>query len=248
MNAVTYNIPLHLFKGYAGRSVVLRTDDPREIVRQLTGQDIELVQYVQLLSVHATNEAVGNLSDWDKNIPLDIVLGDPAAEFPLLYNFSKLLDKFPIRVSIQVAPGFGKAVKLALALNFAVKLVVGQPDEALIDEMNEVLDLYLHGPNVSRPVEFFHSLFLSAYREEPANVWMIQEDDAEHFRFVSDDGVESESPRFGGADPNRIRHDPPTNGNGAESKSILECDTCEYHPACAGYFKWPDQQLSAATA
>ena len=62
-------------------------------------------------------------------------------------------------------PGLYKAAKLAISLNFAVKLeVVQRLDQPVIDELGQVLDLYLHRPNVAAPIEFFHSTFLALYR------------------------------------------------------------------------------------
>ena len=81
---------------------------------------------------------------WACALPVDVLMQNPAGEYPLLYNFSKLLDKHPIRISIPVKNEFVKAVRLALSLSFSVKLEVGQPDASLIAEMAEVLDLYLH--------------------------------------------------------------------------------------------------------
>lgn len=235
MTSATYNIPFHLFPEYTGRPVIVRSTDPEEIVRCLAGHDISAVQYVQV-SADADPEAISLLANWDPPVAVDIVLSDPVNEFPLLYKFSKIIDRCPVRVSIPVTTGFFKAVKLALALQFSVKLVVGQPDAAVIDEMSEVLEHYLHRPNVEQPVDYFHSLFLSEYREERSNMWLVQEDDPELFRFVGDDGVETASPRFGSLDP-MSEGATPTNG-------CRECDTCEFLSTCGGYFKWPDPQYS----
>jgi len=234
MNSVTYNVPARLVSEYKGRQVIVRSLDPGEIVQEFSGEDLDNVKYVQLLSADIDPEALAPLANWGRGVPMDIVISDPASEFPLLYSFSKLLDKHPIRASIAVRPGFLKAVKLALALHFTVKLDVGQPDASLIEEMKEVLDLYLHDASVGQPVECFHSIFLSFYRQEPASVWFIQEEDPEHFRFVSDDGVETVSRRFAGVDPMAKRDD-------ATAREALECDTCQFMAVCGGYFKWPDR-------
>jgi hypothetical protein len=172
------------------------------------------------------------------------VIRNPALEFPLLYNFSKLLDKHPIRASITVKPEFAQAVKLALALNFAVKLDVEQPDPALIEEMIDVLNLYLHRPNVSQPVDYFHSVFLSFYRQEPASLWIIQEEDPDYFRFITDDGVETVSPRFAGVDLKSSTGNSADEGTDSGHRDEIECDTCEYLDRCGGYFKWPDRNFS----
>ena len=100
----------------------------------------------------------------------------------------------------------------------------------LIEEMSQVLDMYLHRSGISQPIEYFHSLFLSSYRQEPTSLWMIQEDDPDHFRFISDEGEETVSPRFAGSDPASRT---PSNGSS-------DCSACEFETRCGGYFKWPD--------
>lgn len=236
MNSVIYNIPVDLVPNYQGRRIAVRSLDPSEIVLALPDGHRENLQFVQLLSTEIGPEKLDVFPDWGRDVPLDIVVTDPVKEFPRLYNFSKLLDTHPIRISISVKPGFIKAVKLAVALNFAVKLVVDQPDDGLVHEMSEVLDMYLHRPSISQPIEYFHSMFLSSYRKEPASLWMIQEDDPDHFRFVSDQGVESLSLRFANNDPALAT---PSNGS-------PECGNCKFKTKCGGYFKWPDPNYNCS--
>jgi hypothetical protein len=239
MNPVVYNIPVQSFDAYRDRQVIVRAKEPSELAERLNQSDLKNVVYVQLLSPSVDVEP---LTHWGDSVPIDIVVRDPVQDFPLLYNFAKLLDKHPVRVSVFTSPGFSKAVILALALNFAVKLEVGQPDDAVIGELQEVLDRYLHRPNVSRPVEFFHSIFQSFYTRESSSLWFVQEEDPEQFRFVADDGgMETISSRFGGI----ALH---TNGglHNAPAGSASECDTCEFLDLCGGYFKWPDKEFSCA--
>lgn len=236
MNSYIYNIPVNLRQDYCGREIIVRGQDPDAIVAALPDSDRGGLQFIQLLSPKIEPQKLDAFSDWGEEVPLDILVNDPVQEFPLLYNFSKLLDEHPIRVSIAVKPGFIKAVKLAVALNFAVKLVVSQPDDALVQEMSEVLDMYLHRSNVSQPINYFHSIFLSSYRQEPTSLWMIQEDDPANYRFVSDEGEETASPRFGRRDP---ASSTPSNGN-------RECETCPFVSNCSGYFKWPDPDYNCS--
>ena len=78
---------------------------------------------------------------------------------------------------------------------------MGQPDASLIAEMAEVLDLYLHRSEVSQPVEYFHSTFLSLFNhKESPNLWFVQEEDPEQFRFITNEGVETVTQRFGEID------------------------------------------------
>jgi hypothetical protein len=93
--------------------------------------------------------------------PVELIMLSPDTEFPVLYRHAKLLDKHPVRVSIPALPGLFKAVKVASALRFHVKLEVGQPGPAAIEALQAVLEFCLHHPSVSQPVEFFHT---SRYR------------------------------------------------------------------------------------
>ena len=168
---------------------------------------------------------------------------NPAAEYPLLYHFSKLLDKHPVRISIPVKKGFVKAVRLALALGFSVKLEVGQPDASLIAELAEVLDLYLRRSEVSQPVEYFHSTFLSFFNHQQSpNLWFVQEEDPEQFRFITNEGVETVSPRFGEIDWKELELILGAQQT-ASTLNKTECDGCEFLETCGGYFKWPNKEF-----
>ena len=50
MNAVTYNIPAHLFDLYQGRSVIVRSNNPSDLVSYLSQANLENVLYAQLTS------------------------------------------------------------------------------------------------------------------------------------------------------------------------------------------------------
>ena len=263
MDSLIYNIPARLADSYNGRRVVVRTHDAAELVTSLSTLNPEDVLYAQLLSLDVD---VAPLTDWQQSVPLDLVMTRPADEFPLLYRFAPLLDKHQIRVSIPVSAGFANAVRLSLALHFSVKLEVGQPDRELIEELEKVLELYLHRATVSQPVEYFHSTFLSFFHQEPASLWLIQEEDPEQIRFVSDDGEEGVTkrlnawgssatpesavgqPGWGGAVVKRASFQL-QNGNGrrkvepAATAAETECDTCEFFDRCGGYFKWPNRDF-----
>ena len=161
-------------------------------------------------------------------------------------NFSRLNDflaplntKHPVRVTIPVVPGFTKAVRLAGSLNFAVKLAVTQPDPDLVREMLEVLDYYLHHSTVSQPIEFFHSLLMAFVEEAPLNLWTIQEEDPALFRYITNRGEETTSPRLAGSE---MELKPPFSLETFIMKLLVEegeCNTCKFLNPCYGYFKWP---------
>ena len=114
-------------------------------------------------------------SELEYGTPLEIVLEDPA-KYLELYRYTTLLDEHPVRIVIPVAAGFSKAVKLAVALNFAVKLDMRQPDAELLKEVEEVLDLYLHRSNVRQPIDFFQTTLMSFFYEEPISLWEVNEE------------------------------------------------------------------------
>ena len=241
MNAVTYNIPAHLFDSYQGRKVIVRSDNPSDLVSYLSQANLENVQYAQLTSLEVELDP---LMSWNNALPVDILLLNPAVEYPQLYNFSKLLDKHPVRVTISVTNGFVKAVRLALALGFSVKLDVGQPDASLITEMAEILDLYLHRSEVSQPVEYFHSTFLSFFdHKHSTNLWFLQEEDPEQFRFITNDGAEKVSPRFGEIDWRNLKSTLAAQQTESTFSENTECDDCRFLERCGGYFKWPNKEF-----
>ena len=121
---------------------------------------------------------------------------------------------------------------------------MGQPDAALIAEMAEVLDLYLHRSEVSQPVEYFHSTFLSFFdRKEHSNLWFVQEEDPEQFRFITNEGAETVSPRFGKTDWEHLKLILAARQMQSTLPEETECDSCEFLETCGGYFKWPNKEF-----
>ena len=120
MNEFTYyNIPLHLLSAYRQERLVVRTDDPSALAAALETEDPERIAGAQIVALDADSEP---LNAWAPGLPLELILRDPAAEFPHLYRHTNLLDNHPVRAIIPVAPGFGKAVKVAVSLDFATIL------------------------------------------------------------------------------------------------------------------------------
>jgi len=238
MNTVIYNIPTNFVPAYRGREVIVRSRSPAELVEALPESDLENLVGVQLLSLLADADP---LADWGYAVPVELVVHDPVTEFALLYRHAKLLDKHPVRVSIPVIPGLCKAAKVASALQFAIKLELGQPGPAAIEELRAVLDFYLHHSSVSQPIEFFHTSLISFYDRDPVTLWDIQEDDPAYVRYVTEDGAER------GA-----RHLVRVSVTGALGSFVTdlqsellaeqgECCECEFFENCGGYFKWPDK-------
>ncbi len=240
IDSIIYNIPASMAESYRKKNVIVRSHSPAEIVESFSEDQLDRIVYIQLLSLNAE---VDDLVQWGGSVPVDLLMRDPETEFPLLYKFSDLLDNHPVRISIPIVPGLNKAAKLAISLNFAVKLeMVQRLDQTLIEELGQLLQLYLHRPNVAAPVEFFHSAFLALYHEEHTSLWSIQEEDPANVLYITDDGQEAISRRFAGAgltgDLGNFVVD--------YQKQLLaektECDGCEFYDICGGYFKLPDKQ------
>jgi len=240
---VRYNIPPSLVRAYRGEDIVVRSRDSSDFPKSLSEADVKKVKYLQLLSLSGDTDW---LARWGEKIPLDLVMTEPEKEFPLLYRFSRLLNKHPVRVSVPPVPGFSKAVKLAASLSFAVKIIGGQPGPALNGEMTEVLNLYLRHPTVSQPIEYFHSLLLAFFHERPVSLPTIQEEDPMYFRYITDQGQETISERFaaqgmiGESAIGLLTRQLPEAGE--------ECSGCEFLPHCRGYFKWPERDYSCEGA
>jgi hypothetical protein len=237
MNEVVYNIPACQIGAYQGHPLIARSSDPSEWIRCLSDDALDHVVYLQLLSISADLDP---LMHWGEGVPLELVVQDPTAEFPLLYDCTNLLDRHPVRVSIPLTPGFGQAVKLAVSLQFGVQLRVTQPDSLPVDELRNILHFYLHHSTASQPIDFFHSLFFAFHDEEPMTLWEIQEEDPACFRFVDDQGREHLPGRLARMD---------FAGDKAlfieEFKKVVrapesECSDCAFFQNCAGYFKWPN--------
>lgn len=239
MDSVVYNIPVSMVGAYRRRRLIVRSHDPAEIVGALSPEDLAGVSYVQVLSVRSGLEP---LMHWGQGIPVDLVLQDPKLDLPLLYQCAPLLDKHAVRVTVPVVPGFHRLVKLAVSLDFAVKLEVSQPDPPLLDELSRVADSYLHQATVAQPVEYFHSLFLAFYRGDPVTLWSIQEEDPLHVRYITDEGRETLSRRFAEGDLKGDVASFVTRFADALLAEKAECSGCEYLAHCSGYFKCPDRE------
>ena len=240
---LTYDVPVERIAAYRDRQVRVRAHEPAALVAALADGNPELIVGVRLLALTADSEP---LNAWNPGLPMDLLMSDPAAEFPLLYRHVDLLDHHPVRVIIPLRPGFAKAVRVAVALNFAVWLEPGQPDPVLIEELTEVMTFYLRQPNVAQPVEFFHSTLLGFYHGEPLPLWAVLEADPHCWRYVAEEGTESLPGRLAGGQFAVA----PDAGLDVWIEQALatadECRTCEFFQNCGGYFKWPRRDYACA--
>ncbi len=240
-STLVYNIPARLIDQYADYAVIVRSRDPSEIVSCLPPARLFHVRFVQLLSLPPDISVLG---PWAVGLPIDVVLSDPVAEYSRLYSYATLSETHPVRVTIPVISGFSKAVRLAVALGFAVKFDVIQPDDLLIEELSDVLDFYLHGKAVQQPIEFFQSMLLSFYQSQPFSMWEISEEDPAQMRYVTDDGEESIYHLLAGSVPAADLNGFVDRFAAQLLSEKRECHDCDFYGRCGGYFKWPDKSYS----
>jgi hypothetical protein len=180
----------------------------------------------------------------DSNIPLDVVLSDPASEFSHLYRLVDACAVRSIRVTMPAAPGLTKAIRLAAALRLPVRVLPGQPSAAALEELHNALQFYLHEPMVDAPVEFFHSVLASICDWDAGSLWTILDEDQDAFRHYDADG-RARTPRI--SDPEQSEIASAGFVENHLSRLIAqgaECATCPWQRPCSGYFKWPDPAYS----
>jgi hypothetical protein len=238
-DCITYDIPVSLMDAYRGRTTIVRSGDPSEITQMMSDGIPEGLSCIRILS---PDGSIDDLKGWVDGMPIDLVIREPREDLPVLYRYAPLLSAHPLRVSVPLVAGFGSVVKLAASLNYAVKVEGGQPDESVCGELLRIAHYYLHRATVTEPIDFFHSLFLAFYKQDPMTLWAIQEEDPQLFRHIADSGEETMAGRLAGmaVDPgitssmDRIGEGHAAGKNG--------CDGCQFLANCRGYFKWPRKE------
>ncbi|MFO1423808.1 MAG: hypothetical protein U1F70_09180 [Candidatus Competibacteraceae bacterium] len=236
MSDLIYEVSVERVAAHHGQRLIVRAREPAALTTALTDEQLERVVGVRLLSLAADSEP---LHGWAAGLPVDLVMTDPDTEFPLLYRHVELLDHHPARVIVPVRPGFAKAVKVAISLNFAVWLEPGQPEPALVEALVEVMAFYLRQPTVAQPVEFFHSVLLGFYHDDPAPLWVVLDADPRYLRVVADDGTESLPGRLVGVAATVAADADLGEWIARLLATADECQGCEFLASCGGYFKWP---------
>ncbi len=222
-------------------AVVVRN---REELSRWLAESLPGLEWLQVEGLSGDADAWTEVARSDSDVPLDVVLADPASEFADLYRLVDACGVHDFRVTIPAAPGLLKAVKLAGALRFPVRILPGQPNAATLAELNEALSFYLHEPAVESPVEFFHSVLANAYGADAGSLWTILEEDPADFLHYDMDG----QPKWPRPDP--------TGSFECSSEEFVEtrfqrlvtqgseCSACPWQQPCRGYFKWPDPAYS----
>ena len=202
------------------------------------------LRWLQVEGMLGDEEAWTEAAHSNSNVPLDVVLSDPALEFSHLYRLVDAYAVRAIRVTMPAAPGLTKAIRLAAALRLPVRVLPGQPSFAALEELQEALQFYLHEPTVDAPVEFFHSVLATMCDSEAGSLWTILEKDPDVFRRYDADG-RIRVPRTSDPDQSEI-----TSAGFVENHLShliaqgAECATCPWQRPCSGYFKWPDPAYS----
>jgi hypothetical protein len=238
----TYNVPLALIGSYPDRPLIVRATDPAAVVEQVSPQHLGRMVALQLLDISADLQ---ELEEWHPGLPIEVALADPEAEVMKLYRLCRLQRSHPVRVVIPLVPGFSKAVRVASFLQLPVKLEGAQPDAALIEELSETLDFFLHNKAVSQPIEYFSGLLTTVIHKHPVTLWDIQEEGPSMVRYVTDNGAETLARRPftpPEGDLNSFHFELTKRVLSAEA----ECSSCEFFLNCGGYFKWPNPEYSCA--
>ncbi len=228
------NVPAALVADFPGRGLILRTADPAAVPGLLGPEVSERIAFLQVLSAALD---LTPLTDWGPGLPLDLVLLDPVAELPWIYRAVPLLDRHPVRVTVPLVPGLARAVRLALALGFPVRLAGYQPGPAALAEAAQALGGYLHNPAVAQPLEPFHGLLGALVHdagpgpgpETTVRLWELMECDPAQVRVLDESGA----PVPGVAPDDLAEFRAGLLASGAE------CAGCPWLASCEGYFKWP---------
>jgi hypothetical protein len=234
-------LPAALAERPGNRPFVAVVKTRTELLRWL-GEPLGSPQWIQIEGLLGDPDAW--LTSGASQVPLDIVLSDPASEFSDLYRLTDVCAMRDVRVTMPATPGFLKAVKLAASLRLPIRVIPGQPKPEILTELIEALEFYLHGPMVETPVEFFHSLLATGCGAGHSSLWMILEEDPAAFLHYDAEG-HSELPRSGSS---RLANISPGLFVEHHLKSLVEhgaeCATCPWQQPCRGYFKWPDPAYS----
>ena len=220
-------LPATLAEDYSGGpfTVVVQTREEFTHCLRVPNPNAESIQVQGLIG---DPEVWALAAQGGMQIPLDVILSDPALEFSSLYRLVDVRLVREVRVSIPTRPGFLKALRLAASLQLPVRLLPGQPCPQSLVELNEAAYFYLRDPMVEAPVEFFHSVFSAFRGMEEGTLWTFLEQDPAFFCHVDPAGQALHEPDFVEAHLSDLL------------KTGAECATCRWQPICAGYFKWPD--------
>jgi hypothetical protein len=205
--------------------VIVKT---REEFSHWLGNEMPGLECIQVEGLIGDPETWALAAQGTDEIPLDVVLDDPATEYSALYRLVDVRMVRPVRVTVPAKPGFLKALRLAASIQIPVRLLPGQPDTETVIELIAAANFYLRDSMVEAPMEFFHSVFavfrgmgegtLWDFLEEEPGVCLRQDGDGRPLR--APDSIETHLAGL--------------------LQEGAECVECRWQSICAGYFKYPD--------
>ncbi len=136
--------------------VVVRT---REEFSHWLGNATPGLEGIQVEGLIGDPEVWAFAAQGTDELPMDVVLDDPAREYSALYRLVDVRMVRPVRVTMPAKPGFLKALRLAASIQIPVRLLPGQPDAEMVTVLLAAANFYLRDSMVETPVEFFHSVF-----------------------------------------------------------------------------------------
>jgi len=236
----TYNVPLALIDSYPNRRLIIRATDPVAVVKTLLPHHLDNLVALQLLDISAELDV---LDGWNRGLPIEMLLHNPAGDTMKLYRLCRLQRSHPVRVVLPLVTGFGNAARVASFLHLPVKLEGTPPEPEMMEEFSATLDFFLHNKAVSQPIDYFAGLLTAVLHRQPVTLWELQEEDPSIVRYVRDDGTETIArPPFSARELDTFRF--------ALTKYVLqpetECASCDFFLNCGGYFKWPNPEYSCA--
>jgi hypothetical protein len=145
-------------EGYGNDSFIVIVKNRKEFLRWL-GNPPTGLEGIQVEGLIGDPEVWALAAQGADELPLDVVLDDPAREYSALYRLVDVRMVRPVRVTMPAKPGFLKALRLAASIQIPVRLLPGQPDADMVTELLAAANFYLRDSMVETPVEFFHSVF-----------------------------------------------------------------------------------------
>jgi hypothetical protein len=202
-------------------------------------EDASGLQWLEVHGLLDDPEVWRSAARSESDIPMDVVMGDPAGEYAHLYRLVDVRNVRPIRITIPVMPGFLKALRLAASLQLPIRLLPGQPSADVQGELLEAAEFYLRDPMVEAPFEYFHSALVWMQTGEPGSLWAALEEDPAVYLRLDEKGDPEIHSRQPGVDPASYVRD-----HLASVTGTGECGACPWLDFCGGYFKQPDPAYS----
>lgn len=235
-----YNIPVNLLNAYRERDVIVRVGNVADIIAEAGRISLKNMEAVELIGIPADIEL---LSQLDEHAEVDLVLQDGERELSRLNALRESGMEEDIQIVVPVVPGFGETAKRACRLGYPVKLNIGALDLLDVEETLDLVNFYLHTPDLEEPLEFFHSFAQALFNEEALTMWDIMNENPAEIRYITDQGNEVLS--------RRLAHMPATGDMSdfldRRKLQLLrergECSQCRFFVNCNGYFKLPNPEF-----